>query len=145
MYEFGGFVFGAIGAACAWFLVEFVARPFRHFFDLRREVSRRLVQFDNVFARAKMKGDMREPIELTAEENARLTLAQDTFRDLASQLRAFARAEYFANRAVKAFRFDARKASSALIGLSNEISTYGEGREKYKKRIASLLRIQSDD
>jgi len=41
-----GFVFAALGAICAalaWLLTEFVGRPFRRFFDLRWEVSRRLV------------------------------------------------------------------------------------------------------
>ena len=140
-----GFVLGAIGAACAWLLAEFVGRPFRQFFDLRREVSRRLVQFDKVMARAKMTGDVREPIVLSPEENARLTEAQETFRDLASQMRAFVNAEYFANRIVSFFGFDAYEASTALIGFSNEISTYGERRAHYRVRVESLLRIRSDE
>jgi hypothetical protein len=89
-----GFVLGAIGAALAWLLTEFVGRPFRRFFELRGEVSRRLVQFDNVRARARMVDDIRrEPTEITEGEDARLTEAQNTFRDLASQIRAFAQAE----------------------------------------------------
>jgi hypothetical protein len=84
-----GFVFaalGAIGAALAWLLTEFVGRPFRRFFDLRWEVSRRLVQFDNVPARAKMVDDTRrEPTGLTEGEDARLTEAQSALRDLASR------------------------------------------------------------
>jgi hypothetical protein len=51
---FWGFVLGAIGAILAWLTTEFIGRPFRRLFDLRSETARRLVQFDNVFARARM-------------------------------------------------------------------------------------------
>jgi hypothetical protein len=134
-----------MGAFLAWLLTEFVGRPFRQFFDLRREVSRRLVQFDNVFARAKMVEGKREPIELSTDEEARLTEAQEIFRDLASQMRAFAQAEFFSDRAVRVFRFNAFDASKALVGYSNEISTYGNGRWMYKNQLERLLRIRSLD
>jgi hypothetical protein len=138
-----GFVFGVIGAVVAWLTTEFVGRPFRRFFDLRAEVSRRLVFYDNVPARAKMEGDRREAISLSPAEDARLTEAQNTFRDLASQMRAFAQAEPFAESIVKhVFRYDALAASAALIGYSNEISCYGQGRAHFKCEIEKLLRIR---
>ena len=56
------FVLGALGATLAWIITEFLGRPFRQFFDVRREVTRRMVEFGNVRARAKMpeKDDQRQ-------------------------------------------------------------------------------------
>jgi len=59
-------------------------------------------------------------------------------------MRAFANAETFANWVVTWFGFDAHEISKALIGYSNEISTYGEGRALYHDRIEKLLRVRSD-
>jgi hypothetical protein len=42
---FAQFVLGALGAALAWMITEFLARPFRHLFELRRETARRMIQF----------------------------------------------------------------------------------------------------
>jgi hypothetical protein len=139
-----GFLWGVIGAALAWLLTEFVGRPFRQFFDLRREVSSSLVQYGNVPARANMKGDAREPIELTPDQDARLSEAQATFRRLGGAMRAFANVEYFANRIVTWFGFDAYEISKALIGYSNEIPTYGERRTHLQHSIEKLLRIRSN-
>ena len=44
----------AANHSLAWMITEFLARPFRQFFDLRREVARRMVEFGNVGARAKV-------------------------------------------------------------------------------------------
>jgi hypothetical protein len=137
-------VLGGAAAIVAWFLMEFVGRPFRQFFDLRRDVVRRLVQFGNVMARAKMEGDRRMPVEISTEENTRLAEAEKTFRDLASQIRAFAVAEFFAAQVVKLFGFDAMEASTSLIGYSNEIGTYGQGRAGYETRIRRVLHIRAD-
>jgi hypothetical protein len=143
-----GFVVGAIGAALAWFLTEFVGRPFRRFFDLRGEVSHRLVQFDNVTARSKMvdNNTRREPIGLPDNENARLTDAENAFRDLASQIRAFAQAEPFAEWIVRCVvGYKAAEISKALIGYSNEIGTYGPSRAHFKKKIEELMRFHPVD
>ena len=136
-----GFLLGAIGAACAWLLTEFVGRPFRQFFDLRREVSSSLVQYRHVPARKKMKGHAGE---LTPDQDAKLSKAEDTFRRLGGEMRAFANAEYFANRIVTWFGFDPYEISKALIGYSNEISTDGERRALLHDSVEKLLGIRSD-
>ena len=75
-------------------------------------------------------------------EGETITEAQDTFRDLASQMRGFAQAEPIAAMIVeRVFKYEPMKISTALIGYSNEISTYGEGRHLYKVQIEKLLRI----
>jgi hypothetical protein len=141
---FWGFVLGAVGAIVAWLATEFIGRPFRRFFDLRSEIARRLVQFDNVSGRMRMvDGTNREYVELSPSQDARLTEAENTFRDLASQMRAFAQAEPIAASIVKrACRYDAWEASRALIAYSNEISTEGPMRAAFKAQIATLLRIK---
>jgi hypothetical protein len=135
---------GFIGGVCAWFFTDFVTKPFRRFFDLRREVNRRLVEYGNVLARAKMDGNMRVPLDISPAEDARLTEAQVVFRRLAGDMRAFANVDYFANRMVSYFGYDADNIASALIGYSNDISTYGAGRAHHHDRVQKLLRIHSE-
>jgi hypothetical protein len=139
------FVWGALGATLAWMITEFLARPFRQFFDLRREVARRMVEFGNVAARTKMLDDDRQqPLELSAEDEARLREAEKTFRDLAAQLRGFAIGEWFAAKTVKLLGFDSIQISTALIGYSNQIGTYGKPRADFAQQIKNLLRLGSD-
>lgn len=70
--------------------------------------------------------------------------AQETFRRLGGEMRAFANAEFFPNRVVSWLGFDADEIAKALIGYSNQVDTYGEGRDLFHKRIEKLLRIRSD-
>jgi len=95
------------------------------------------------------------PIYLTAEENlisfsdvekGRLTEAEATLRDLASQMRAFAQAERLAELIVRRiFNFNALEISTALIGYSNAISTRGQIRASFKSDVQKLLRIRAVD
>jgi hypothetical protein len=139
-----GFIFGAIGAFSVWVLTEFVGRPFRRFFDLRADISRRLVQFANVPARATDLRDGRQELnQLSDAQEARLTDAQNMFRDLASQMRAFAQAEWLAELIVRhVFKFNALEISTALIGYSNSISTYGQTQAHFQSLVEKLLRVR---
>ena len=139
-----GFLLGLIGAVCAWFVSEFFGRPFRQFFDMRRDVSSSLVRFANVRARAKRVGDAVSLNDLPKPEEERLMEAQDTFRHLGGDMRGFANSEYFASLVVSWFGYDAFEISAALIGYSNEIVTYGEARKHFHDRIEELLGIRSD-
>jgi len=87
----------------------------------------------------------REPTGLTEGKDARLTEAQNDLRDLASQIRAFAQAEPFAEWIVRRVGYDAAEISKALIGYSNEISTYDPNRAHFKKRIEDLMRFHPVD
>jgi len=144
MVVFLGFLLGLVGAALGWLFAEFFGRPFRQFFDLRREVNSSLVRFGNVKARSQANGDHRALIELARPDEERLMEAQDTFRRLGGEMRAFAVAEYFPNRVVTWLGFDPDEIAKALIGYSNKIDTYGEDRNLFHKRIENLLRIRSD-
>jgi hypothetical protein len=63
------------GYAIAFRRDQDTARGFRRFFDLRRDVNRRLVEYGDVLALAKMDGDMRVPLDISPVEDARLTEA----------------------------------------------------------------------
>jgi hypothetical protein len=139
------FVWGAMGATLAWMITEFLARPFRQFFDLRREVARRMVEFRNVAARAKALDNHHQQLqEISAEEKERLSEAEKSFRDLAAQMRGFAIGEQVAAKTVKLLGYDSMQISAALIGYSNEIGTYGQLRRDFDQQIRSLLRLGSD-
>ena len=139
---------GAIGAALGWTISSFIGNPLRKFFDLRGEVIRRLIEFANVPARWKeiaddsgAKSGERIEIELAENEIARLEEAQRTFRDLASQMRAFAENEPLALWLVR-LRYNPLKASAGLIGLSNTYDTYGGTKAFQRKTIETALRIK---
>jgi hypothetical protein len=132
-----------------WFTLEFVGRPVRRLFDLRGEVIRTMTVFANVRARWRevrddvgaSSGDAEE-LQLSYEEIGRLNEAKVAYRDLASQLRAFAQNEYFATWIVRRFGYEPAKASGSLIGLSNTIETYGGNRAFQTRTVQEALRIK---
>jgi hypothetical protein len=138
------FVWGALGAAVSWPIIEFVARPFRQFFDIRRRVAHDLVEYANVGARAHTKpsGEF-VAYDLPAEEDARLVKAQDAYRGLAADMRAFANGEWAANQAVMAFGYNANEISSALISLANNLPIKGQALHDAHQRVERLLGIRS--
>jgi len=138
------FVWGALGAAVAWPVVEFVARPFRQFYDMRRQVNRCLVMYANVGARSVINQQgLQKSTDLSTEEDDRLVEAQTALRGLAADMRAFANGEYLANLAVKAFGYDANKTASALISYSHSIAVAGQAKADASNQIERLLGIRS--
>ena len=150
MNAIGTFVLAAFGAAIAWFLTAFVGGPIRRFYDLRREVNRCLVEYGNVLARHRERRDDdgvvgRQRIDLPTVEEARLTEAQTKFRNLAAEMRAFYHGELFANWVVTKLGYDTNRIASALIGYSNEMSTYGGSRARHHEQIEKLLGISAHE
>jgi hypothetical protein len=136
---------GFIGI-CAWLLTNFVAKPLRRFFDLRRDVNRCLVRYGNVSARARWTDDnKREVLQISPEEDERLMEAHNALRDLAGDMRAFANVEIVANRIVICLGYDADKIASALVGYSNNILAYGKMRSNSHDQVQRLLRINADE
>jgi hypothetical protein len=135
---------GFLGGVGAWFLTDYVAKPLRRFYDLRREVSRCLVVFGNVGARSAIdQSGARKKLELSADEDARLVDAQNTFRGLAGDMRAFANVDFLANWLVTRLGYDADKIASALIALEGELPTKGKPRADARERVQKLLHIRS--
>ena len=60
--------------------------------------------------------------------------AEGVFRDLASQMRAFAQNEILAVWIVKLLRYDPVMASAGLIGMSNSLATYGRRGRQHRGR-----------
>jgi hypothetical protein len=132
---------GFIGGICAWFFTDFGARPFRGFYDLRSEVGRCLVYYTDVTARGRWVNAYQiETNDITPDEYARLTAAQNAYRHLGAKMGAFADGERLANWMVRATGFDAGKIARALIVYSNEIETYGQRRAGARNNLEKLLR-----
>ena len=96
------FVSGALGIALSWAVLEFVAKPIRAFFDLRKEASRVIAKYDqehrfNLFA---------------ADAKAEYT-------NIGAELVAFARSETAASRLIW-LRYDPRLAGDAMLVIASK-------------------------
>jgi hypothetical protein len=128
-----------------WIVTSFVGQPFRRFFDLRNEVIHKSVLYANVRAAQQAHVDgTTEPRSLDTEELGRLREAEDTFRDLAARMHAFALNEPLAVRLVSLWKFDPMTASSALLGVSNTLHSYGGDRAAAKSRLENELRFKTE-
>jgi hypothetical protein len=136
----GAFALGGVG----WAVTSFIGGPFRQFYNLRSDVIEKSVLYANVRASAKQeRPDYKSHVELDDAELDRLRKAQEEFRTLAARMRAFALNEPFAVRLVKWRGYDPLKASSALLGVSNTIDTYGLDRANAAQTVERLLRFRT--
>jgi hypothetical protein len=89
-----------------------------------------MILYDNVRARWRESSHVRISAlgdeDMTPDNFERLQEAENQYRDLASQVRAFADTQSPTCTVLRWFGFDVRKASSGLIGLSNTINAYGK-------------------
>jgi hypothetical protein len=137
---------GPIGAALiSWIVFNTIGKPLLKFFDLRTEVRRTMILYDNVRARWRERDNVRVSVladeDMTPDNFERLQEAENQYRDLASQVRAFADTQSPTCTVLRWLGFDIRKASSGLIGLSNTINTYGKTRVFHKQTINEALRF----
>jgi hypothetical protein len=135
---------GLLVAVVSWFGLEFIGRPVRQFYDLRREVRRQLAFLANVSAaepRRQIVVDVHGR-NIAEERRQRLQEAQRIFRDLGSQMIAFAHSERPAARVVRLRGFDPAMAADGLIGLSNTLPKYGEERASHRAKIIKGLRFK---
>lgn len=144
--EVPSFVWGVAGAVVSWPLVEFGTRPFRQFFDIRRQVARARVMYFNIAHRAAIYQDGRkEDRKLKPQDEERLQEAEGVFRGLAADMRGFVHGEAFACWLVKRCGYDADKIASALIALSNNYGTAGEAKAKSIREVDKLLGIRATE
>jgi hypothetical protein len=138
-------ILGAIGAILCWVALEFVGKPFRKFFDLKRDGLESLSLYANVLV------DRQEVILIaddglmgqrpeTAPEK-RLREAREAFRLHGSRFLAFASTEGLAVSALKLFGFAPEQAGRGFIGLSNTIDEIGEPRHQNRKLIERALKV----
>jgi hypothetical protein len=129
-------------ALLSWVIFNTIGKPLLRFFDLRTEVRRVMVLYDNVRARWREAGALAvADDDMTPDNIERLQEAENQYRDLASQVRAFADTQSPTCVVLRWLGFDLRKASSGLIGLSNTLNTYGKGRASYKEAINAAMRF----
>lgn len=135
--------FGPIALALlSWIIFNTIGKPLLRFFDLRSEVRRVMVLYDNVRARRREAGALAVAVDdMTPDNFDRLQEAENQYRDLASQVRAFADTQSPTCAVLRWLGFDLRKASSGLIGLSNTLNTHGKGRAFYKETINAAMRF----
>ena len=139
---------GPIAAALiSWIVFNTIGKPLLRFFDLRTEVRRTMILYDNVRARWRERDNDRVLAlgdeEMTPDNLERLQEAENQYRDLASQVRAFADTQSPTCAILRWIGFDMRKASSGLIGLSNALNTYGKTRAFQKQTINEALKFPS--
>jgi hypothetical protein len=126
--ESQGSMFSNLGpiaiALISWIVFNTIGKPLLSFFDLRTEVRRAMILYDNVRARWREADRLVVPSEdkdMTPDNYERLQEAENQYRDLASQVRALA--------------------SSGLMGLSNTINTYGKTRAFHKQVINEAMKF----
>jgi hypothetical protein len=135
---------GPIAVALAsWIVFNAIGRPLLRFFDLRTEVRRTTILYDNVHAR----WTERDNVRVSASEDAtpnnfeRLQEAEHQYRDLGSQVRAFADTQSPTCVILRWLGYDIRKAAASLIGLSNTVNIFGKTRAFHKQSIDEALRF----
>jgi hypothetical protein len=139
--------FGTIGVAfIGWIVFNAIGKPLLTFFDLRTEIRRTMILYDNVRARWMPAGEhtrvlAASEVDRTPDNFERLQEAENQHRDLGSQVRAFADTQSPTCIVLRWFGFDVRKASSGLIGLSNAINTYGKARAFHKDTINEAMKF----
>jgi hypothetical protein len=128
----------------SWIVFNAIGKPLLRFFDLRTEVRRVMVLYDNVSARWREAGTLAVAVDdMTPDNFDRLQEAENQYRDLASQVRAFADTQSPTCIVLRWLGFDLRKASSGLIGLSNTVNTYGKSRAFHKEAINTAMQFPS--
>jgi hypothetical protein len=140
------FVSGACGGILAWLTLDFVQKPFRGFFDLKRESGQVLARYANVQARSKQVALDDDPTKdrsthLSAEEEKRLREAEETLRECGSKFIAFAQTESLALLPLRWLSYDPAKVGNNFIGLSNSIGEYGSHRAHYQREVEKSLKI----
>jgi hypothetical protein len=132
-------------ALISWIVFNTIGKPMLRFFDLRTEVRRTMILYDNVRARWSERDKVRVLAvgeeDMTPDNFERLEEAENQYRDLASQVRAFADTQSPTCVILRWLGFDVRKASSGLIGLSNTVNTYGKTRAFQKQTINEALKF----
>src|SRR6266436_2305986 len=140
-------ILGALGAFIDWMALEFVGKPVRVFFDLKRDSLEKLTLYANVRARkaqVMMNDDgvmSSHAVPFASDEEKRLQEAEAEFRLCGSKLHAFARTEGLAIVALRRLGFEPANAGQGFIGLSNSVGEYGQARHDNKKLIEQSLKV----
>jgi hypothetical protein len=138
------FVSGACGGFVAWLTLEFVQKPLRGFFDLKKESVQVLTRYANVQARSKQVVIDDDPtrdrsMNLDPEEEKRLREAEAALRECGSKFIAFAQTETVALPFLRWLGYDPAEVGNNFIGFSNSIGEYGSHRNHYRTQVERSL------
>lgn len=125
------FGIGAIG----WFVLEFIGRPVRNFFDLRREVKRRMLlcwQLPTLYTI--------DPADRT-DEYQKMEEPKTALANLGAQLISFDKSEWLAAWFVRFLGYDSKQAGKILRTMSIELGTDMEDRNKNYRRLDEALKF----
>ena len=127
-----------------WFAVQFLGRPIRNFFDLRRLARHQMLFLANAPAPQPRETCVTfEQIQRYDTDLKNVREAQRILRDLGSHMLAFGESETAACIAIKPFGFDPSTAGRNLIGLSNTLDRHGTDRAAFRKNVEKALRFTS--
>lgn len=136
-------VVAAIGAL-SWIALEFLGRPIRTFFDIRRQVRQQMLLLANVSPPKPREtvSTFQEIQEYDAAlKNARQ--GQRILGVLGTQILAFGESEIAARLVIAQLGFDPVAAGRALIDLSNIFDRYGADRAGFRNAIEKALRFRA--
>ena len=133
----------AATGAFGWFAIEFLGRPIRKFFDLRRLVRHQILLANVPAPQPRETCVTSEQIKRYAIDQKNAREAQRILRDLGARMLAFGESETAACIAIKPFGFDPSIAGHNLIGLSNSLDRYGSDRAALRRNVEEALRFKS--
>jgi hypothetical protein len=128
----GALALGALG----WVSLEFVGRPVRGFYDLRRKIKTQMLRFENLQPSLRDDGIAGETPTQAAFRKARTTLA-----DLSDELISFGQSEWLAAYFVRRLGFDPVTAGRRLAVLAEELGTLHEDRAANYRAVDKALRF----
>jgi hypothetical protein len=128
---------GLISGFVGWVLTEFIAKPFRRGLDIAADAQASMIEYANLRARYDANG---RSTELMKEEEERFREAEAKYRRLSAQLYAFAQTDLIASRLLHPV-FDAERAATALMALSNNVGQYGGGRHAATEEAKKALKV----
>jgi hypothetical protein len=135
-------VLGALSMLIGWVGLEFVGKPVRAFFDIKKDCLEILTLYGNVGPRGVyLHDDHLQPVnaQIVAKEH-RLKEAEDAFRKCGSKLQAFANTERLAVIALRRLGYQPLDAGRGFVGLSNSIGEHGQTRSENRKLIERSLK-----
>jgi hypothetical protein len=132
----------ALGAitlgASGWVVLEFIGRPVREFFNLRREVKKlTLLYYDAPYSHNVEPADRAEVYQSLSE-------AREAFVSLSALLVSFDRSEPMAAWFVRKLGFDPDGAGKVLKGIAQNFGVVGEERDKPFRLLDAALRFRFD-
>jgi hypothetical protein len=139
-----GAALGLLLASVAWMPARLVARSIRDFFNLRREIARRMSLLGTRRALGAIWMYPRDdPLEM---RDPRLDDTERALRELGARMLSFGEAAHpgaWIARLwiVKLMKYDPIKAGIGLIDLSNEFRSRGAGRAIHREAVMDALHI----